>query len=1022
MRNTHKCLSIFLGFFSLLYSSISDNILIPPPLLSIETQNKPSNQEISLENIEKQWFQDLLGTFLLFKEIRESKYLFSDDQRSLSFTNIDELLYIYCLEFFDHQTKKELVPPLPLSCFKEEIIFYSLGNLSQPHLIKNNPLPVTHYFALDTLPIENLLISPQKLPPFLHFKSHTEQITDQPDEVELSQPFNYEKPKLTIKTLCSTIYDSITTLVSSPRVSTIISKKNAPSITPIFTYKALLPKAYKIESLEDTTYQPKKNNLHFNIDTKISLNLEYKGPNNLAYLQIKQTPAPSLFNIGGSSYFHHVGFKASIDSIASIPILSSKELAYVWHKFPIKKLAQSQQISVDDKVTNFLFISPIRDNLITYFPLSGKEPILSFTQPSFVMSSIDRGLPYLLSTNVEYFYDLIESTSFSSLFYTQNKELSISEEKINNLSSTDYSLSLALSAQISNLDYLDNFKLPSNLTLYKTTHYLHPSHDLSKRRSHEFLFYPHLDCGIALNQFPKHSLMLTPNTQIDERDNDIKIDLALISVDEARKISLLSLAPENFDSLLYRFSASWDGELLIFLPFTMKGREPKVEAKSIIVEDKSPDLIPYNTYTSSTYSHHNTPLPFLLNHPYTLFQGPQSSTDLFFDHTHSPKFCNPTLSYITLTHLYHLKTDQSHIVNKNFRTTNALLQEIPTLEELKTSQLTDQFITETKIIPDMLSNQYIFAIKLSPLDPLIFTPIKQNIYFLIDSSAQVDKQHFTLFKKAVLRSIKYLDKNSHFNIVFFDKNIDNLSTNNLRPTKASYLLSKRFLKTKETRTFTFSSQEPFSILNEIKRRAKDDDEMHTIILLSDGHFMKDLYKDRQALLTLNKNRSENFAIYTASMGENANHKMLGILSKTNKGGSLIQKNALSFERKFTQMIRKIKTPIAHNLHLTTDKNHPATILFDGKHSRNLFASMPLILYGTTTDLSPLDLMIQGKVGNQWINIKKEIAFEHALKGSPQFQKSLAKQQALEHYLNFIYFGKQEDIIMAQKLLDQSKIN
>jgi len=353
--------------------------------------------------------------------------------------------------------------------------------------------------------------------------------------------------------------------------------------------------------------------------------------------------------------------------------------------------------------------------------------------------------------------------------------------------------------------------------------------------------------------------------------------------------------------------------------------------------------------------------------------------------------------------------------NRNNRVTNFQLAILPQLKDLKTDSLSDEFKINIKIIPQMADDGYIFALNIMPIDRENFQPLPHNIYYLLDRGSSIEKYRFEIFKKAISQSLTYLNADTSFNIIAFDKQTEKFNSKTIRATSASKKIARKYLnKLTQKHHSTFISL--FNVLEDLKKKAELTNEVYTVVLLSNGHLMKNIRYHREALNYLVQDKPDNFSIYTTAISDKNNLGMLDLLAKLGRGELLHTKTHASFPRKLAVLTKRLNRPLAKDIQITNITSNSVKFIENPNYSPMLFADKLYTFYGTADKLEDINIMIQGYSNNRWMNINKKISLKDASRGNSSYEKEIALQKAFKHMVDFLFTNDHNDLYQAQVLL------
>jgi len=139
---------------------------------------------------------------------------------------------------------------------------------------------------------------------------------------------------------------------------------------------------------------------------------------------------------------------------------------------------------------------------------------------------------------------------------------------------------------------------------------------------------------------------------------------------------------------------------------------------------------------------------------------------------------------------------------------------------------------------------------------------------------------------------------------------------------------------------------------------------------------------------------------------------------------MYSKTHAAFSRQLAVMVKHIESLIAKDvqIHVTNVKQETGIEFYPNQHTLPaLYADRAYTIYGAIDDLKDFDLILQGRCGDQWVNIKQHILFKHAEKASNTIKRGFALQRA---YVCYDYYLKKDDpffLAEAERILNPHTI-
>ncbi len=358
----------------------------------------------------------------------------------------------------------------------------------------------------------------------------------------------------------------------------------------------------------------------------------------------------------------------------------------------------------------------------------------------------------------------------------------------------------------------------------------------------------------------------------------------------------------------------------------------------------------------------------------------------------------------------------SGTLNKAVRNTNENLAAMPSLSELNTTTLSEEFTTDVQITPYRKGKGYLFAVTIEPISKKLFSRAPHNFLFLVDKSGSIQKPRFDIFKAAVSKSLKYLQEGDTFNIMTFDSKLTRFSKDSVYYSASSKHAAKHFIES-QPRSNKYALPNLYKLLIQAHEISKKSNLPTSVILLTNGKTLEDFSTNNDLLSYLVNANNDDFTLYANCASHNNNQVMLEILSTLNKGELMHSQTFAAFPRKVATVVKHAGNLLAHSIHVSTTKSSSHVEFFpDSKLSRNLFSDKPYTIIGYAEKLCDFELILQGRLGQDWLNLKKEISLKEAVQDGKTLHKELAMYQAYDKYYEFLKHGNTAFLDEAEKLL------
>jgi hypothetical protein len=369
-----------------------------------------------------------------------------------------------------------------------------------------------------------------------------------------------------------------------------------------------------------------------------------------------------------------------------------------------------------------------------------------------------------------------------------------------------------------------------------------------------------------------------------------------------------------------------------------------------------------------------------------------------------------------------LSETEARSLNQSSRFTQAFLTEIPPPSYLETTTYKEEFDTQVHYSRREDGKGYLFAIKMKAKPSLHFSSPHQNFIFVIDGSSSIKKHRFGVFKEGVSRSLGYLKEGDSFNILVADAELIPFSKTSVAWNSKSKEQANRFLYDRKYRGF-FINYDSFDLLSSVTKYL-DPEKENVIVMITDGHSFQNLKAHKEDFQELAQASKGRFSVHTATASSDNNLTMLDLLSTFNSGELMYSKTHAAFSRQLAVMVKHIENLVAKDvqIHVTDVKQETGIEFYPNQHTLPpLYADRAYTIYGTIDDLKDFDLILQGRCGDQWVNIKQHISFKHAEKASNTIKRGFALQRA---YVCYDYYLKKNDpffLAEAERILNPHAI-
>lgn len=329
---------------------------------------------------------------------------------------------------------------------------------------------------------------------------------------------------------------------------------------------------------------------------------------------------------------------------------------------------------------------------------------------------------------------------------------------------------------------------------------------------------------------------------------------------------------------------------------------------------------------------------------------------------------------------------------------------------------TDDFDVEVRTMKEE-DGKYLFSLTFLPKFDMSSRRLKQNYCFLIDRSNSIEKHRYQTFRRGVSKALASMREGDNFNILICDTKLTRLSDKPLPYTKKNLHLAEEFLEKQGAGSY-FTASDIYASLAKTIPTDLPEDEMTSVILLSDGDSQAHPDKQRKAINAWLKKNEGKVALYSAAVGQNNNLTLLDMLSTLSRGYLLYSDTHSAFPRKLAKLVINLKNPLAKDTTTIISNADPSSnikLYPSSAHLPILFSDHPYVIIGTADKLTDFTLLFEGRNKNQWLNIKKTISFAKA-KESRSIEKLWTVHQAYDYFEQYLKEGKTAQMNKVNELL------
>ncbi len=263
-----------------------------------------------------------------------------------------------------------------------------------------------------------------------------------------------------------------------------------------------------------------------------------------------------------------------------------------------------------------------------------------------------------------------------------------------------------------------------------------------------------------------------------------------------------------------------------------------------------------------------------------------------------------------------------------------------------------------------------------------FPVIPKEIIFLVDASGSIGMERLTQFEEGVTYSLKHLNPDDRFNILFFKDKTIAFSPVSLKSTGENIKNAIEFLQGLKSWSTT-DIYDALSYSINLKQPFVPSYRM----FMSDGFPTKGIIDTRRVINEISRINDNRVSIFTFGGGADVDPYMLDFIAFKNRGWSRVSGREYFMGRDFSRLYDEIKDPLLLNVRyyasgLKTQEIFPQTM-------PDFFKGSQFVVYGKYTNEDKFVIQIRGDMAQD----KKEFIVSASLKSALAGDKQIARDWA-----------------------------
>ncbi len=334
----------------------------------------------------------------------------------------------------------------------------------------------------------------------------------------------------------------------------------------------------------------------------------------------------------------------------------------------------------------------------------------------------------------------------------------------------------------------------------------------------------------------------------------------------------------------------------------------------------------------------------------------------------------------------------------------------------------DLFTIDIRIMPSKQEEGILFSIVLTPKKEAFSHTFKQNYHFIVDGSHASSRHRLPVYKRAIARALSQLDACQNFNIYIIDQHGSEFQSLPVPCNERNHAKARDFLEKEKSSSKTATKKGLLSLLLKIANLPKQHDELHTVILLSDGHLLTgNEKKDRRLYSWLLSHHQ--IPIYAATIEDEERPLDLQLFTSASGGKLLISQTHAAFARKFTKMIMDLKYPLATNVAIDIQSKNPQTALTLASPKSvypQLFADKSATFVGSARAAEDFTFLLEARGKDRLVEINKHLSLKDAARSESSLTPLWLETKAQNEIMQYLEKHSEKSLKLVSDLLEQAE--
>ena len=288
----------------------------------------------------------------------------------------------------------------------------------------------------------------------------------------------------------------------------------------------------------------------------------------------------------------------------------------------------------------------------------------------------------------------------------------------------------------------------------------------------------------------------------------------------------------------------------------------------------------------------------------------------------------------------------------------------------------------------------------------------KDVIFMVDTSRSIDDRTIREIGGAISQTIRAMNPDDRFNLVFFSDDVTFFATKPVKPTDDYAEAADRWLRSARARGYTDVNL----ALRQLLVRDLEPGRVYELILISDGRPTMGVLDTRELINLITRENDLAASIYAVGIGRKQDQRLLDFLAYRNKGFSISSPSRREVQGDMLQLMSRLRYPIIADVQVRfagagMDQVYPLTL-------PNVHQGESFEIFGRFDEPGPFTVQVTGRSVGQPVDVTLRSDLTDAKPGGSEIAQGWAFWKLHHLYSEIIRLGEREELLKQINLLRQ----